>query len=243
MATASHAPSLVDPSTEVRSPVSSRQRLLRPLAYAILWLSLIGLVMLLDRHLNVVWDRLTAGSELAYFVAFVLTDYLKIHPVAVTLLLVWRLDRRLPVSFASMAAWVMLSQGCVSSLIKALTGRVRPCDCNWETVFTGLSIQGNHSFPSGHATGAFALAAFLTAYYPRWRWAFILFAVLTALARVQLDRHFFSDVVAGGILGWYWAVWIMAWRRRAAHNRKRSVAAPRRGRWRMLLWPGGPETA
>jgi membrane-associated phospholipid phosphatase len=25
------------------------------------------------------------------------------------------------------------------------------------------------------------------------------------LARVQLDRHFFSDIVAGGVLGWCWA--------------------------------------
>jgi membrane-associated phospholipid phosphatase len=222
------------PSSPVR-PLSSPgaslalpRRLIRPLFSALAAACLVAVAMHFDQQIRLAWEGLAGGSQFAFFVAFVLTDYLKVVPVALSLLLLWRLDRRLPRNFVAVAAWVMVTQGCLTSVVKTLAGRVRPCDGGGVTVFTGFCLHGNHSFPSGHAAGAFALAALLCAYYPRWRWAFVSFAVAVALARLQLDRHFASDLVAGAFLGWFWAQWMMAWRRAARRpkNGTRPAVAP-----------------
>ena len=57
------------------------------------------------------------------------------------------------------------------------------------------------SFPSGHATTAFATALLLAFWYPRQAGLFIGLAVLVGLSRVMLGAHFPSDVLAGAVLG------------------------------------------
>jgi undecaprenyl-diphosphatase len=57
------------------------------------------------------------------------------------------------------------------------------------------------SFPSGHATTAFALAAVIGFVSPRWFRPMLAFASAIAVSRVALGVHYTSDVVAGAILG------------------------------------------
>lgn len=60
------------------------------------------------------------------------------------------------------------------------------------------------SFPSGHATMAFATATFLMWVWQPVFWLAIiiyLIAVLVALARVVVGVHYVTDVVAGAIMG------------------------------------------
>jgi membrane-associated phospholipid phosphatase len=60
----------------------------------------------------------------------------------------------------------------------------------------------NLSFPSGHTANAFAMTAVLTRRYgPRFALPLYAFTAAVPLARIDRDRHFFSDVVAGAILG------------------------------------------
>ncbi len=94
----------------------------------------------------------------------------------------------------SNAAWVV---------IKELVNRPRP------PVALAALIEPGSSFPSGHATNAFALAAFgafflwkhlagplrLVAALP------FLLAALIAYGRVYLGVHYLTDVLAGGVLG------------------------------------------
>ena len=106
----------------------------------------------------------------------------------------------------------MVTQMLLGSFVKQLFGRVRPIASDEHTVFLGPSLRdASYSFPSGHATAAFALAALMASYYPRWRYVFLAAALAVALARVQIDRHFFGDVLAGGVLGWYWSSWLIGW--------------------------------
>lgn len=57
------------------------------------------------------------------------------------------------------------------------------------------------SFPSGHATTAFALAAVLALWYPRGTVAWLALAAVVGWSRIALGSHFPSDVLAGAVLG------------------------------------------
>jgi membrane-associated phospholipid phosphatase len=79
-------------------------------------------------------------------------------------------------------------------------GRLRPNQPNG-----GDFLASGDSFPSSHAAHAFMIAAVLDATVdrPAWRWVFYPLASGVALARVQGGVHFPTDVVVGGLLGWW----------------------------------------
>jgi undecaprenyl-diphosphatase len=95
--------------------------------------------------------------------------------------------------------------GIVTDILKPLFGRARPVllDRVHYYGFVPLSIHANYnSFPSGHATTAFALAFALIALWPRGRPWLIAFAVAIGVSRVMVNGHFLSDVFAGAAVGW-----------------------------------------
>ena len=64
-----------------------------------------------------------------------------------------------------------------------------------------LEAPSTYSFPSGHATVAFACATILALAVPRLRWPLYALAGLIAFSRVYVGVHFPLDVVAGAALG------------------------------------------
>jgi undecaprenyl-diphosphatase len=63
------------------------------------------------------------------------------------------------------------------------------------------AMLSSYSFPSGHATFAWALAVVLASKEPRARWLFYGLAFLISLSRIYLGVHYPSDVVVGTLVG------------------------------------------
>lgn len=86
-------------------------------------------------------------------------------------------------------------------VIKEIAGRATPSQGKGTTHFH--LFGGDDSFPSGHAAVSFATAAVFADRFDQ-PIAAIAYGLATAVAlsRVYNDKHFLSDVVAGGALGW-----------------------------------------
>lgn len=61
--------------------------------------------------------------------------------------------------------------------------------------------RDGRSFPSGHTTNNFALAALLTWFYRRWGWLYFVVAALVAWSRVYVGDHYPADVLAAAVIG------------------------------------------
>jgi membrane-associated phospholipid phosphatase len=82
-----------------------------------------------------------------------------------------------------------------STLVKGLIDRPRP------TFDPLIDLPASASFPSGHATTAFAAAVACAVLLPRLRVPALVLATLVAVSRVYLGVHYLVDVVAGALLG------------------------------------------
>jgi undecaprenyl-diphosphatase len=88
--------------------------------------------------------------------------------------------------------------------LKACFGRARPCSALANIHALVFSAPTDPSFPSGHAAGAFALAAYIaleTRLHIGLKMAIFLVAAGIALSRVVLGVHYPSDVLAGAAVG------------------------------------------
>ncbi len=65
----------------------------------------------------------------------------------------------------------------------------------------GETQRSNSSFPSGHATGAFALATVFSHQYPKVTVPAFLAATAVGISRIYLGRHYPSDVLGGALVG------------------------------------------
>ena len=61
------------------------------------------------------------------------------------------------------------------------------------------------SFPSGHATAAFAVATMESHYHRSQAWFWYGGASVIAASRVQLHRHYTHDIIAGAAVGFFTA--------------------------------------
>ncbi len=91
--------------------------------------------------------------------------------------------------------------GVITGGGKVVTGRLRPNESTSQYSFKPFTHHD--SFPSGHATMAFALATSLSGEIRR-PWASALLyagATGTAWSRLNDHKHWLSDVLAGGVVG------------------------------------------
>jgi membrane-associated phospholipid phosphatase len=124
--------------------------------------------------------------------------------------------RRRHASFRNSAAYGLIAStigfvfvsvggaGLIANIAKNIIGRARPK--LFETMgpleFKLFAFSPDYaSFPSGHATNIFAFATVIALLWPRGRVLLYTVAVWIAASRVLIGQHYFTDVVAGVILG------------------------------------------
>ena len=110
--------------------------------------------------------------------------------------------------------FAVLVSALTGELIKWIVGRGRPFVGGQANAFNFSHFAGTEayaSFPSGHATTAFALAFAVAAIWPRARIAVIVYALVIAATRLVLLAHHPSDVVAGALVGITGAMAVRYW--------------------------------
>jgi membrane-associated phospholipid phosphatase len=138
--------------------------------------------------------------------------YLLIGSSAATVLLAVRAWRRPETAAAAANAAcrsgyffvVIAASGVVAQLIKHCVGRARPSLMAQVGAFhfQFLSIKASlASFPSGHATTAFAAATAVSIFAPVMALPLFTAATLIAASRVAVGAHYLSDVLAGSVFG------------------------------------------
>ena len=108
-------------------------------------------------------------------------------------------QRNIRVCFESLAAG-LAARFIVTELIRFFYSRPRPFE-----VLADVNIllyrEGGGSFPSGHATFFFALAAGIAFHYPRVGVLFFAVALVISFARVAAGVHWPSDILGGAMIG------------------------------------------
>lgn len=92
----------------------------------------------------------------------------------------------------------------ISTTMKITIGRKRPFAEDGPSVYKPFAFENsNRSFPSGHTTSAFALSSVLSARINNPFVSVLLYgaAALTGVQRIYSNNHWFSDVIAGGLIG------------------------------------------
>jgi membrane-associated phospholipid phosphatase len=95
----------------------------------------------------------------------------------------------------------LIASGIITPVLKVVVSRSRPSAD--KGAYNIRPFSGGTSFPSGHATQAFAVASVIAAHYDAlWIKAGAYgVASVVGFARLYHDSHFLSDVVAGAAIG------------------------------------------
>jgi len=113
----------------------------------------------------------------------------------------------------------------VSEVLKAATGRQRPLEGDGG----GHFFHGSDGFPSGHTIESFALASVVAHRYHDKKAVVVLaygLATLVGAARYGARQHSASDIVAGGVMGWFIGRHVAERRRGGARSRAKDWLLP-----------------
>lgn len=134
---------------------------------------------------------------------FLATDLVAVIVIGVALvfLIPWRANlagrRRAAVAAAASAALALL----IAQPIAHAIDRARPYVDHPSQAHLLVARSPDPSFPSDHATGAFAIAVAIFLYDRTIGAVFLALAVLMSFARVYVGIHYPGDVLGGAVLG------------------------------------------
>ena len=125
----------------------------------------------------------------------------------------------------------------LSEVLKFATRRQRPLDDGGH----GQFFHGGNSFPSGHTMAAFALASVVAHEYRDKKVVPVIaygLATLVGAARFSARKHFASDVVAAGAMGWFVGTYVFETHQEASRGRS-TIKAITHPQVIPQLLPGG----
>ena len=97
--------------------------------------------------------------------------------------------------------------GIIAQVLKYFIVEARPAyyleKINYPYFIDGVTLHNFHSFPSGHAASAFALATVLSFSVKNKSYSivFLIMAASVGYSRMYLGQHFMDDVLAGSAIG------------------------------------------
>ncbi len=142
-----------------------------------------GRVLLVD------WFGIFCANYLPYFLVFA---------ALIAVLVLYTDWRKRFIAYAFMALSLILSRGLLTEIIHFIYDHPRP----FVTLqFTPLVPESGSSFPSGHTTLFFALAAVIWYFNKKLGWYFIAGATIIGIARVFVGVHWPLDILGGIIVG------------------------------------------
>lgn len=104
------------------------------------------------------------------------------------------------ITFVILILTVILTDQISSQIIKPAVGRLRPCKTlDWVNILVNCS--SGKSFPSSHAANSFGQAAIWLWRYPKYKWFFIVAAILISFSRVFVGVHYPFDILTGAAVG------------------------------------------
>lgn len=115
-------------------------------------------------------------------------------------------DNDKPVQVAQDAVAASLISAGINQTIKIVVNRSRPYENQGVYDFKGYAGRNNNSsFPSGHTTEAFTLAAVISSHYDETWVSYVAYSIagMVGVARMYHDAHFASDVTASALIGIY----------------------------------------
>ena len=174
--------------------------------YWVIWGGVVGGLIVADKHIeNAAPNNSTLrriGTDASY-----LGQAYSLLPIAAGLYFVGTAkgeDHLREVGLMSFEA--VANTSLMQLVLKPLFSRARPFEGDGNGHFWDSPSRINASFPSGHSINTFAIASVIAHEYHHHLWVKMLcygYGAGVAAARLAARQHFPSDVVAGGVMGWF----------------------------------------
>lgn len=106
----------------------------------------------------------------------------------------------IPNDKARLGAFIAILVGMlIAQVFNIIIGQKRPPGRIIYNHFTNIGRY--HAFASGHTTGSFAFSTILANYYTNYSLLLYIFAFIVAISRIYKDRHWFSNIITGAMIG------------------------------------------
>ena len=145
------------------------------------------------------WIQDNMNNEVIDKLAMIITKYGNYTMILISILIIIFLKKYRIVGYLTLIA-LTLNLLLGDTILKDVIQRPRPYD-----VLEGLDIiikkSTSYSFPSGHASMAFAIVGTMSYFFKKYRVYLYTIATLIALSRIYLLVHYPTDVLVGILLG------------------------------------------
>jgi undecaprenyl-diphosphatase len=175
----------------------------RGIVFAVGWIILILICLYFDNSL-VKFISLFRNNLLDNFfliITFVSSEIILFF--VLTALFLWTENKRRWI----FPLWICLGLSAfVSFILKVIVQRARPFQLGLVSLISNLQSSNystwNFSFPSFQSMIVFSAVPILSNQFPKMKKVWFAFAILVAFSRVYFGVHFFSDIIAGGLIGY-----------------------------------------